>query len=736
MAANERSKKKASRYERIKKILDRAAGKPEASYEGYGSFWNLPLEEFLVFTLYGYRMIAPKDDDHPPFAPPPPDVGGPAESAGDDDHACCHPPGQGGGHGGGGDQPPCAGRGARSWLVKALRGEFPFNHSHFPPLPWGENATRVASDDVLLIESWIDDCCPPDDHVEKPPDPKKPWQGICVDDAVKKTHPNEYRHRAGEPLLRQNAEYLDPETYCKLQYAYAQLKELNRYPQDRRSYNAWAHIHGDHCQHGWEEFLPWHRIYLYVFEQMLQDYVPGLALPYWEWTNPAYRQGQVPKGKQSAIIPWPWRCWLTDDALGNLRDGGQVPARIIKKLERARSDDPKKKAYNSTWELFFEVGLSWKNYVDYNRPVADQLVQVNPLWHPFRFPGMFYQSNPDAPPQPTSYRQAYELSKRRGRLQGAPIVIDEGNSLVGFHHHYPRREDIDQILEIDNWNDFGGGHIANQSFGILSQNPHNTGHIWLGGFNPAWDQAVGQGLIPTLGPTPLWLEPQFGDMLLDLVAVFDPMFWGHHSNVDRQWYRWQKKHPGVNPDDPTDVLMPFGYRVEQSYSAEKLGYTYAADAHLHTVPRRQVHKLKTEPVAAQPGLLQTRDLKAEIRFHNVKRSTLSYVVRVFLNLDDADAHTPVDNNDHYVGYFSRFGHGECVGGPGHCDPPPDRRQNYWREPRHHNEHHHYRIDATDAVRRLRDQGAEAFHLNVVVLDPSGRRLEGLVMDAVSLNFYD
>ena len=34
-------------------------------------------------------------------------------------------------------------------------------------------------------------------------------------------------------------------------------------------------------------FLSWHRYFLYRFEQQLQSYVPGVMLPYWDWTDPA-----------------------------------------------------------------------------------------------------------------------------------------------------------------------------------------------------------------------------------------------------------------------------------------------------------------------------------------------------------------------------------------------------------------------------------------------------------------
>ncbi|HJW46869.1 MAG TPA: tyrosinase family protein [Lysobacter sp.] len=39
--------------------------------------------------------------------------------------------------------------------------------------------------------------------------------------------------------------------------------------------------------HGGAAFGPWHRYFLLRFEQKLQSYVPGVSLPYWDWTDPS-----------------------------------------------------------------------------------------------------------------------------------------------------------------------------------------------------------------------------------------------------------------------------------------------------------------------------------------------------------------------------------------------------------------------------------------------------------------
>src|SRR3954468_16584061 len=125
-----------SRYDRVKDILNRAAGAANPSYQGYGRFWNLPHAEFLRVYLYGVRMIAPPagcatGSSLLPIAP--------AKS-------CCHTPAAT-------PAPPAAapltrqsGRGAASGLIVALKGLPPFDNSQFPPLPWG--GTRVSPADI------------------------------------------------------------------------------------------------------------------------------------------------------------------------------------------------------------------------------------------------------------------------------------------------------------------------------------------------------------------------------------------------------------------------------------------------------------------------------------------------------------------------------------------------------------------------------------------------------------
>jgi hypothetical protein len=48
-----------------------------------------------------------------------------------------------------------------------------------------------------------------------------------------------------------------------------------------------AFVNFGHGGSGAYSFLSWHRYFLYRFEQQLQGYVPGVMLPYWDWTDPS-----------------------------------------------------------------------------------------------------------------------------------------------------------------------------------------------------------------------------------------------------------------------------------------------------------------------------------------------------------------------------------------------------------------------------------------------------------------
>jgi tyrosinase len=81
---------------------------------------------------------------------------------------------------------------------------------------------------------------------------------------------------------------------------------------DNRSFSFWAGIHGvplGFCQHhvtnehGARFFLPWHRAYLHNFELTLREFVPGVTLPWWDWTFDAAHPRFIPDAYSRRTLP-------------------------------------------------------------------------------------------------------------------------------------------------------------------------------------------------------------------------------------------------------------------------------------------------------------------------------------------------------------------------------------------------------------------------------------------------
>jgi tyrosinase len=103
----------------------------------------------------------------------------------------------------------------------------------------------------------------------------------------------------------------------------------------------------------------------------------------------------------------------------------------------------------------------------------------------------------------------------------------------------PTADDVNQALGLADFADFSGQ---------LEVQIHNRVHMWVGG---------DMGIIP--------------------LAAFDPIFYSHHTMIDRIWYLWQVKNaPGSMPPDLLDqVLPPFNMTVSDVLDISKLGYQYA-----------------------------------------------------------------------------------------------------------------------------------------------------------------
>lgn len=123
-------------------------------------------------------------------------------------------------------------------------------------------------------------------------------------------------------------------------------------------------------------------------------------------------------------------------------------------------------------------------------------------------------------------RAGLEPVARTSRQPDAPAVL-------------PSPEEVADILAAPDFTDFT----------LRLEDMHNGVHVWVG-----------------------------GEMTLVPLAAFDPIFWAHHSMIDRLWWLWQLRHPNAGPDPALldTALAPFPMTVRETLDIARLGYDYAA----------------------------------------------------------------------------------------------------------------------------------------------------------------
>jgi tyrosinase len=367
-------------------------------------------------------------------------------------------------------------------------------------------------------------------------------------------------------------------------------------------------------------------------------------MPYWDFTMPQYRPECPEKG---LVIPPAFQAFLTDASVHWLQHEARP------KLPAAAADKVRKmvgKRYASLHRFFTAMVDEYKVPAQYTKGphrnrFIDALLGENALWYPLRYPAEY-------------------------QVNGKPATINQA-----VHYHYPTAQDMAEILSLRTFRDFGGGSLYNDSFGFLDQNPHNTMHLWTGGMNPDYtdpskpaDEAKALG--GDMGTSrnrgvrvagrrfhtreDMYVQQQMGDMFSNLTASADPVFWPIHVNIDRVWHEWQQLNPAGVPADLDAVLTPWSYTIADTLDISRFGYEYVKSTCLIPVGTEvPVGRFVSRPVSI-PQPVRAGFRSAEVRLHRVPQLDRSCFVRVFLNLPDANADTPIDHPS-YAGYLAVFG---------------------------------------------------------------------------------
>jgi len=114
---------------------------------------------------------------------------------------------------------------------------------------------------------------------------------------------------------RKNIESLTVDELSAYKHAIKVVRDRGKAdPNDRKGYDYWAALHDlfdesihSGCAHFSEKFFPWHRRYLFDFEQVLQQSDPSITanvmIPYWEWTLPPKQGVHFPSAFEEAGSP-------------------------------------------------------------------------------------------------------------------------------------------------------------------------------------------------------------------------------------------------------------------------------------------------------------------------------------------------------------------------------------------------------------------------------------------------
>jgi tyrosinase len=299
-------------------------------------------------------------------------------------------------------------------------------------------------------------------------------------------------------------------------------------------------------------------------------------VPYWDWTMPQYRPHEP---KNGCIIPRAFQAFLREPELETMLAALRPKPTPAQAEAFRRLVEPRQ--YFTSQHAFFchvivKIGYTelTPDPMDANRQaMIYALMMSNSLWYPLRYPAEY---------------------------KGGKTINEQ------IHYHYPTAEDMQQILDLNNFRDFGGSNVYNASFGYIDQNPHNTMHIWSGGQNPEYgdpnpflpryvcDQPAASGAAGDDGELlaarrnfaatvkdrkfhskgDLYSQPAVGDMFSNLTASYDPIFWPIHVNVDGTWWEWQQTNPTGVPFDLDSVLSPWNYTIRDMLDISRFGYEY------------------------------------------------------------------------------------------------------------------------------------------------------------------
>lgn len=207
---------------------------------------------------------------------------------------------------------------------------------------------------------------------------------------------------------------------------------------------------------------------------------------------------------------------------------------------------------HTTSQRFASLFLPWHRAYLYffERALRDQVASLAQPWWDWTAPSATNAGIPDAyaaksakqHPNPLySVRiNAEAMRQAKGAGIKLPPTTRRQPGLPGTS--LPTAADVADLLRLSDY----------FTFSRRLEDLHGTVHVYVGG--------------------------ETGHMSVVPLAAYDPIFWAHHSMIDRIWRMWQLRHPSPSytADYLNTALPPFPMTVAQTLDVRALGYDYAS----------------------------------------------------------------------------------------------------------------------------------------------------------------
>lgn len=248
------------------------------------------------------------------------------------------------------------------------------------------------------------------------------------------------------------------------------------------------------CWHAQPEFLLWHRALTAEFEHGLQEY------------DPKYGPGDKCRHNSPDALAcpyWAWEGW----------DGLSLPQFLTNPIYVLKTDLWKDKGYPKG-SIFPNPFHRWFAPVS----IEDQISE--------KFPTTLSDSN---------------TTTRASAFTDYGAEFCDPWEQVSSPTKPSMREVVDVAISNPDWlkfctmnSDVGGGNFS-------IENAHNKLHNHVGGRTKGGIQGSGIQTIQLPNDEGVPTEEDFTGTMGENQSIFDPMFWLHHSNVERQLISWQQR---------------------------------------------------------------------------------------------------------------------------------------------------------------------------------------------------